>query len=272
MFPGCGGTHIPPFSFAVERRGLAPLTPHQGQALDPQVKRGRRGNGSPESQFPCRNQEVLNRPPPRRAKIPPADFPAHRVYLLRIDIEAQHVEPASSGDGPGERQADVTQPKMPTRAVRSAILARIRAWLFWGVGGVSVMPHPLRCPQARRLLHRGVKAVGPRHRPRLAKARILCSAQQFLLAQARIKLGERSHFARRHAAAGIRRRELARIIEAGGGRELGERMQCRAMVIVMRVALSGTTSARTRVGSASPRPSGSDRYGSSRIECSRART
>ena len=74
-----------------------------------------------------------------------------------------------------------------------------------------------------------LEGIGARQSPGLAEARIIGPVEELARPQRRIELGEGHHLAIGDAAAEMRRAELARMVEPGGRRELGERMQRRAV-------------------------------------------
>src|SRR5690349_409159 len=83
---------------------------------------------------------------------------------------------------------------------------------------------PLTKPAPAGLTHR-LERVGPRHGPGVAEARIVGAVEQFARAQRRIELCKREHFRRRRALREMDRAQLARMLEAGGPKQLGQRVQ-----------------------------------------------
>jgi hypothetical protein len=65
----------------------------------------------------------------------------------------------------------------------------------------------------------------PRHRPGLAKAQIAGAVDQFARPKRRIQPIEGSDFGGRASLRKMDRPDLLRMIEPGGGNELGQRMQ-----------------------------------------------
>src|SRR5258707_4669784 len=76
------------------------------------------------------------------------------------------------------------------------------------------------------------EASGARHLPGFVEARIVRAVEQLTRPQGRIELVETQDLARRHPAGEMRRDELARMVEAGGGDQLGQRLKCRRVEIL----------------------------------------
>src|SRR5581483_9344281 len=110
---------------------------------------------------------------------------------------------------------------------------RFRAWSSWAhiycSSDMGTHITNARRRQSRRLRQIRPETRGRGHRPGVAEARIAGAVQQLALGERWVQLRKGHHFASRDTPRKVHRLELARVVEAGRGGELDQRVHGRGV-------------------------------------------